>query len=92
MTGDLFGEWIRNLDSSFRAQDRKVVLLIDNCTAHPEIQNLTNINLIFLPPNRTSVLQPMDHLFALKKGCNFLSCYGGTLFRLRLSLGLSNCG
>ena len=60
MTGDLFGKWMRKFDSSFRAQDRKVVLLIDNCPAHPEIKNLTNINLIFLPPNMTSVLQPMD--------------------------------
>ena len=59
MTGDLFGEWIRKLDSSLRAQDRKVVLLIDNCPAHPEIKNLTNTNLIFLRPNTTSVLQPM---------------------------------
>ena len=60
MTGDLFREWIRKLDSSFRAQDRKVILLIDNCPAHPEIKNLTNINLIFSPPNANSVLQPMD--------------------------------
>ena len=60
MTGDLFGKWMRKFDSSFRAQDRKVVLLIDNCPVHPEIKNLTNINLIFLPPNMTSVLQPMD--------------------------------
>ena len=30
MTGDLFEEWLRKLDSSFRAQDRKVVLLTDN--------------------------------------------------------------
>ena len=43
MTGDLSGEWIRKLDSSFRAQYRKVVLLIDNCPAHSEIKNLTNI-------------------------------------------------
>ena len=60
MTGDLFGEWIRKFGSSLRAQDRKVVLLIDNCPSHPEIKNLTNINLIFLPPNTTSVIQPMD--------------------------------
>ena len=26
MTGDLFGEWVKKLDSSFRAQDRKVLL------------------------------------------------------------------
>jgi len=60
MTGDLFEEWVRGLDTSFRAQNRKIVLLIDNCPAHPEINNLTNINLVFLPPNTTSVLQPMD--------------------------------
>ena len=60
ITGDLFGERVRKLDSSFRAQDRKVVLLIGNCPAHPEIKNLTNINLIFLPPNATSVFQTMD--------------------------------
>ena len=48
MTGVLFQEWVRKLDLSFRAQSRKVALLIDNCPAHPEIKNLTNIILIFL--------------------------------------------
>ena len=60
MTRILFEEWVKNLDSSSRAQSRKVALLIDNCPAHREIKNLTNINLIFLSPNTTSVLQPMD--------------------------------
>ena len=60
MTGVLFEDWVRKLDPFFRAQSRKVALLIDNCPAHPEIKNLTNIKLIFLPPNTTSVLQPMD--------------------------------
>ena len=60
MTRDLFKEWVRKLDSSFRAQHREVVLLIDNCPAYSEIKNLIDINLIILPPNRTSVLQPMD--------------------------------
>ena len=52
--------WVRKLHPSFRAQSRKVTFLIDNCPVHPEIKNFTNINLIFLPPNTTSVLQPMD--------------------------------
>ena len=60
MTGVLFEEWVSKLDSCIRAQSRKVVPLIDNCPAHPEIKNLTNINLIFLPPNTMTVLHPMD--------------------------------
>ena len=60
MTGVLFEEWVRKLDYSFRAKSRKIALMIDSCPAHSEIKNLTNINLIFLPPNTTSVLQPMD--------------------------------
>ncbi|XP_047139139.1 tigger transposable element-derived protein 4-like [Hydra vulgaris] len=60
MTGDLFTEWVMKLDSFFRAQDRKVALLVDNCSAHPHIEGLSNINLIFFPPNTIFVLQPMD--------------------------------
>ena len=59
MTGVLLQDRLRKLDSSFRAQSRKVALLIDNCPAHLEMKNLTNTILIFLPPNTTSVLQPM---------------------------------
>ena len=60
MTGVLFEEWIRKLDSSFWAQSTTVALLIDHCPANPEIKSLTNINLVFLPLNTTSVLQRTD--------------------------------
>ena len=33
---------------------------IDNCPAHPHIENLKAIKLFFLPPNTTSITQPMD--------------------------------
>ena len=56
----LFEEWVRKLDSSFRAESRKVALLIDSCLAHPEIKNLIKFYLIFLPPNTMPVLQPKD--------------------------------
>ena len=60
MDSGIFENWARKLDQKFRVDGRKIVLIIDNCTAHPSISNLTNIHLVFLPPNTTSVLQPMD--------------------------------
>ena len=56
----LFEEWIREMDSKFTKEKKKVALIIDNCPAHPTIDNLKSTELIFLPPNTTSKLQPMD--------------------------------
>ena len=39
---------------------RKIALIIDNCPAHPEVPGLKWVELIFLPPNTTSITQPMD--------------------------------
>jgi len=60
MTGMLWEEWIRQLDSKFGKEKRKVLLLIDNCSAHVEIPHLKNIQIEYFPPNVTSLLQPMD--------------------------------
>ena len=60
MVSDLFTEWVRRLDRKFSRQSRKVLLFVDNCAAHPKVQNLQAITLQFLPPNTTSHLQPMD--------------------------------
>ena len=60
MDSALFEEWVRELDVKFEKQNRKIALIIDNCPAHPTIADLSNVKLIFLPPNTTSVSQPMD--------------------------------
>ena len=60
MDSTLFEEWVRELDEKFFKENRKIALMIDNCPAHPTIGNLSNARLIFLPPNTTSVFQPMD--------------------------------
>ena len=39
---------------------RKIALIIDNCTAHPHVENLKWVELIFLPANTTSHTQSMD--------------------------------
>ena len=60
MNSEIFEEWVHKLDRKFRADDRNIALFIDNCPAHPSISNLTNVQLVFFPPNMTSILQPMD--------------------------------
>ncbi|XP_057310302.1 tigger transposable element-derived protein 6-like [Hydractinia symbiolongicarpus] len=60
MDSSLFEEWVREIDAMFLKEGRKIVLIIDNCPAHPDVGGLSNIKLIFLPPNTTSVSQPMD--------------------------------
>ncbi|XP_057305268.1 tigger transposable element-derived protein 4-like [Hydractinia symbiolongicarpus] len=60
MSGELFEEWVRELDRKFSVFKRKIALIIDNCTAHPHVENLEWVELIFLPPNTTSRTQPMD--------------------------------
>ena len=61
MSGELFEDWVHELDRKFAVSKRKIVLIINNCTAHPHIENLKWVELIFLPPNTTSHIQPMDH-------------------------------
>ena len=42
-----------------RRRNRNVILLLDNAPCHPEI-SLSNVKLLFLPPNTTSHTQPLD--------------------------------
>lgn len=48
------------LDRKYEQQKSKVLMFVDNCGAHGHISNLKAITSKFLPPNTTSVLQPMD--------------------------------
>ena len=41
--------------------DFKILLIIDNAPSHPDLSEICpNVKVIFLPPNTTSLLQPMD--------------------------------
>ena len=60
MTSELFTEWLKDWDRELQQKSRKVLLLLDNCAAHPRLDCLKNIQLEFLPPRTTALLQPMD--------------------------------
>ena len=53
---------MKTLDRKMIAQNRKIILFLDNATCHNLLPgtNLSNIKLSFMPPNTTSLIQPLD--------------------------------
>lgn len=53
-----FGDWLRHFDA--KMYGRKVLLLIDNASSHYVSYQSRNVKVMFLPPNMTSKIQPLD--------------------------------
>lgn len=64
MTMSIFFDWLTRFDSYIRrTPGRNVLLLLDNFSghgSHSSLPNLECVQVLFLPPNTTSKLQPMD--------------------------------
>lgn len=60
MNSELMAEWLMQLDRMMIRENRKILLFLDNACSHPRDIRLQNIKLICLPPNCTSVVQPLD--------------------------------
>ncbi|XP_065834220.1 jerky protein homolog-like [Oscarella lobularis] len=71
MTREIFGNWfnrcfVPSVKEALEQMgiEQKAVLIVDNCSAHPGVEELTSadgkIVTKFLPPNVTAILQPMD--------------------------------
>ncbi len=59
MTGSIYLGWLNWFDR--RMEGRKVLLILDNCPGHlKQTGELRNTEVIFLPPNTTSKIQPCD--------------------------------
>ena len=71
MDSELFKEWVREQDRKFAPECCKVALVIDNWTAHPNIENLKSITHYSLPPNTASCLQPMDQRVIRSLECKY---------------------
>jgi hypothetical protein len=76
MTTDIFSSFLRSLDASMGAQNRNILLFVDNCAAHPKHTSfLRNVKVIRYPETCTSVLQSLD--------LGVIKCYK-QLYRKRL--------
>ena len=80
MNTDIFLEWFQDSFAPYVCKEltslgleNKAVLVLDNCPAHPDAEYLVSddgkIIALYLPPNVTSLIQPMDQgvLVALKR-------------------------
>ncbi|XP_035228277.1 tigger transposable element-derived protein 6-like [Stegodyphus dumicola] len=77
MTSELFKEWLKDWNTELQRQSREVLLLLDNCASHPHLDCLMNVQMEFLPPRTTALVQANGHghhkkfesLKQLKKVC-----------------------
>ncbi|KAL0608175.1 Tigger transposable element-derived protein 6 [Plecturocebus cupreus] len=60
MTRDLFNEWLMQVDARMKRVEHRILLLIDNCSAHNMLPHLERIQVVYLPSNCTAVLQPLN--------------------------------
>ena len=72
MTEKVFNDWLTGFNDRIKRRGRKVVLTMDNASAHAieggvveeimefSVIRLSNVTIVKLPANTTSVIQPMD--------------------------------
>ena len=63
MNSHLFTDFLHSFDKDMRKLKRHVLLLLDNCGPHTKALDcisLSNVNVQFIRPNLTSVIQPCD--------------------------------
>lgn len=60
ISAKIFSQWLIKLDKTMQSKNRKILLIIDNCSAHNNLPQLSNIRIMYLPPHCTAVLQPLD--------------------------------
>tara|TARA_B110000977_G_scaffold169879_1_gene220173 strand:+ start:418 stop:735 length:318 start_codon:yes stop_codon:yes gene_type:complete len=64
-TRETFQKFMEFINEKVIQQNRNIIILLDNATSHftPENPlNLSNITFLYLPPNTTSRIQPLDAL------------------------------
>ena len=69
MTSAVFETWLKRWDNVLVKDKRKVLLYIDNCSAHPPRLTLSSITIKFFPPNTTAISQVCIPLICTNGRC-----------------------
>jgi hypothetical protein len=56
----LWKQWLGKFDTQMWKSGRKILLIVDNVSTHKAHMDLRAIELVYLPPNTTSHVQPLD--------------------------------
>ncbi|KAG0439906.1 Tigger transposable element-derived protein 6 [Dictyocoela muelleri] len=59
LTAEIFNDYLISLNDKLKNENRKILILVDNFSGH-KVGKRTNIELMFFPPNCTSIIQPLD--------------------------------
>ena len=60
MTLTIFQDWLKDLNRIIKAEDGKILLLLDSAPNHPKDFELSIIELFCFPPNSSSLNQSLD--------------------------------
>ena len=59
VTRDFFEDYLQRLNDKMMGENRHIAMILDNFQGH-KIEDMSNLQLFFLPPNTTSHSQPFD--------------------------------
>ncbi|KAF7693627.1 Tigger transposable element-derived protein 6 [Cucumispora dikerogammari] len=60
ITREIFIKWLLDINDEMKLNKRKILLLIDNCSAHNINNQYSNIEIMFFLKNTTGILQLMN--------------------------------
>ena len=79
MTGEIHHEIMTKLNNEMRLSNHHILYVCDNASSH-QVQEYSHIKFLMLPPNATSIMQPLDQGIILpakrryKKKLRYLTC------------------
>ena len=60
MTSEIWGKVIGKMNSKMQRQQKNIFLFCDNASCHKLQSDMSNIKNVFMPPNTTPLIQPLD--------------------------------
>lgn len=60
MTTEIFNNYLKEINKKFKKENRLILLIINNATSHGKLNPLSNISILYIPPNTSALIQPLD--------------------------------